>query len=88
MDLAGTDLSLAAAPLLDRLRAVDDPGPAIRVHGDYHLGQVMQTDTGWYVLDFEGEPARPLSERPHGDVAAQGRAAPCCVRSTTRPDTS
>jgi maltokinase len=78
---------LADAPLdrplveaaYERLRAVDDAGSAIRVHGDYHLGQTMRTDAGWYVLDFEGEPARPLAERrrpssPLRDVAGMLRS--------------
>jgi len=68
-----------ATAVFERFRALARPGPAIRVHGDYHLGQVLRTDVGWFVLDFEGEPARPLEERralssPLKDVAGMLRS--------------
>jgi maltokinase len=87
---ARLDEALQVVPQLaehaEGLRAVyaavaDAPEEVVRqrVHGDLHLGQVLRTATGWIVLDFEGEPARPLADRrqldsPMRDVAGMLRS--------------
>jgi maltokinase len=84
------DLAVAAVPELAKhvdmisdafseLAKLSGPFPVQRVHGDYHLGQVLRTETGWVVLDFEGEPATPLAQRrarssPLRDVAGMLRS--------------
>jgi maltokinase len=47
----------------EEVAGLSDPLEVQRIHGDYHLGQVMRTHSGWVVLDFEGEPAVPLERR-------------------------
>jgi trehalose synthase-fused probable maltokinase len=64
---------------LQALASVGTAGRVIRTHGDYHLGQTMLAERGWVILDFEGEPARPMSQRrlkrsPLRDVAGMLRS--------------
>ena len=76
------DLTARRSEILQRYEAaLASPIQAMRtrIHGDYHLGQVLYTGSDFVIIDFEGEPARPISERrvkqsPLQDVAGMLRS--------------
>src|SRR5215813_9317102 len=92
-ELARLDRALRTA--FEEVATLTDPLEVQRIHGDYHLGQVMRTQTGWVLLDFEGEPAVPLEQRrarssPLRDVAGMLRSFDYAARHqlVTHPDMS
>jgi len=89
---AGSRISALAAKLSDQLASSQVRVPTdidgemkIRIHGDYHLGQILQSGGFLYVIDFEGEPSKTMQERnekwfPEKDVAGMLRSLDYAVK--------
>jgi maltose alpha-D-glucosyltransferase/alpha-amylase len=79
----------AVAERITRLASGPITAAKVRIHGDFHLGQVLRSSTDWAIIDFEGEPAKTLAQRrarnmPLRDVAGMLRSFDYCSWAALR----
>ena len=80
--VVGRDLLDWAPAIRERLAALErltEPPLLTRIHGDLHLGQILRTPGGFVLVDFEGEPMRPIEERRQ--VASPVHDVACLLQS-------